>query len=136
MAESDLVQAYERILERARGRGELLDEASGNEQRRHPRIRVRVNQLPQRMAPWPVAVDISLSGMAFYTDEPCEAGRVVNLTLGPDISAAAEVLACHEVPVLHEPARYRLRCRFVDDDQDLGMLVAVKDMESKQADAG
>lgn len=135
MADSDLAQAYERLLEQARGHGDLLDEASGKEQRRHPRLRVRVNRLPQRMAPWPLAVDISLSGMAFYTEEPCEAGQVVTISLGPDVSAAVEVLACHEVPVLHEPARYRLRCRFADDEQGLRMLVAVKEMESMEADA-
>jgi hypothetical protein len=136
MAETDLEQAYERLLARARGRGELLDEASGKEQRRHPRMRIRVNHLPQRMSPWPLAVDISLSGMAFYTDEPCEAGRMVNISLGTEVTVAAEVLACHEVPLLQEPSRFRVRCRFADDAQGLRMLVAVKEMEATQADAG
>lgn len=136
MTQTDLAEAYERLLERARSCGELLDETTGKEQRRHPRMRIRVNRLPQRMSPWPLAVDISLSGMAFDTDAPCEAGRAVTIALGPDISAAAEVLACQEVPVLHEPARYRVRCRFADDDQGLRMLVAVKEMESMRAGAG
>ena len=136
MPDSDLVRAYERLLANARSRGDLLDETSGQELRRHPRMRVRVNHVPQPMGPWPMAADISLSGMAFHTSEPCEAGRVVDITLGPDISVAAEVLACDEVPVLHEPARYRVRCRFADDDQGMRLLVALKEMETLQDNAG
>ena len=135
--DKQLAESYQHLLEDCRSRGELLDEPAGEERRRHPRLRVHANRLNQPLSPWRLAVDISATGMAFYADEPCDAGSPVRIALGNVLATDADVLACTEVPlqVLHERARYRVCCQFADEEQGLRMLVAIKQMEGLRAGA-
>jgi len=136
MIDSTLLDAYQRLLDECRRRGDVLDEPAGHNRRRHPRLRVRADKLAQRISPWPLAIDISAAGMAFYTNEPADAGLSVRISLGDSLEADADVLACQEVPldVLRDPVRYRVRCQFADEDQGMRMLMAIKEMEDLAAD--
>lgn len=136
--DTTLAESYERLLQECRSRGELLGAIEGDDRRRHPRVRVRPDRLPQPLSPWRLAVDISATGMAFFADEPCDAGRPIRIALGEHLAVDADVLACQEVPleVLHDPTRYRVRCRFTDEQQGLRMLLAVKEMEGQRGEAG
>ena len=135
--EAKLVEAYRRLLEECQKRGEVLDEPGGSERRRNPRVRVHPNKLAQPLSPWPVVVDISATGISFYADEAPDAGRSIKVALGNLLEAQADVLACQEVPLqlMHDPARYRVRCQFADEEQGLRMLVAIKEMEGVRAGA-
>lgn len=137
MADVNLVEAYQRLLEQCRKRGELLEEPTGEERRRYPRVRVRPNRLMRPLTPWRLAIDASPTGIAFYSDEPTDAGRSVRIALGDELAVDVDVMACQEVPLerLHDPARYRVRCRFADEEQGLRMLIAIKEMEATQASA-
>ncbi|MBI3993669.1 MAG: PilZ domain-containing protein [Candidatus Lambdaproteobacteria bacterium] len=130
-----LVEAYQRLLAECQKRGEVLDEPLGHERRSNPRVRVHPDRLAQPLSPWRVAVDISANGISFYADERPAAGQPITIALGNLVEAQADVLACQEVPlqVLHDPARYRVRCRFADEEQGLRMLVAIKEMEGVRA---
>lgn len=132
MIDSTLLDAYQHLVDECRRRGEVLDEPVGYDRRRHPRLRVRVNKLAQRISPWPLAIDISAAGMAFYTNEPADTGHHVRIALGDSLAAEADVLACQEVPLdlLRDPVRYRIRCRFADEDQGMRMLMAIKELEA------
>jgi len=135
--EANLADAYRRLLEQCRSRGDVLGDPDGGERRRNPRLRVHPNRLAQPLSPWRLAIDVSANGMAFYAEEPPATGASVRIALGNLLEAEAEVLACQEVPLhlLKDPARYRVRCRFTDEEQGLRMLVAIKEMEDDQADA-
>lgn len=137
MADTYLAEAYQRLLEQCRARGELLEEPVGQERRRHPRFRVRPNRLPQPLSPWRLAIDVSPNGIAFYADQPTDAGHTVRIELGGTLAVDADVVACQEVPLesLHDPTRYRVRCRFTDEEQGLRMLLAIKELEARQGAA-
>ncbi|HKI97711.1 MAG TPA: PilZ domain-containing protein [bacterium] len=131
MAEPSLEAEYQRILADSRRTGDLLEEPAGQERRRHPRIRVKPGDLPTELDPWVFAIDISISGMAFYADEAVEPGRKVTIHLGDLATADVEVLACRQEQstARHLPARYRLHCRFADEEQGKRLLVTIKDLE-------
>jgi PilZ domain len=132
MAPADLDAAYERVLEQSRRSGDLLEEPAGKERRQNPRIRVKPEQLPADLDPWVFAIDISISGMAFYADEPVQPGKRVTIHLGDTADADVEVVGCREEQVsgYQQPARYRLHCRFADEEQGKRLLVAIKELES------
>jgi len=131
MTDGRLEQDYERVLDASRRKGEVHDEPPGSERRRHPRIRVNPGSLPAELDPWVFAIDVSISGMAFYADEPVEAGATVNIHLDEQVHAEVDVLACDaeqsDQPYL--PVRYRLHCRFADEEAGKRLLVAIKDLE-------
>jgi hypothetical protein len=134
--DAKLAESYRSLLEECRRRGEVLGDAGGPERRRHPRLRVHPARLTQALSPWRLAVDVSANGMAFYTDVAPAAGQSVRIALGNLLEAEADVLACQEVPLhlLQDPARYRVRCRFADEEQGLRMLMAIKEMEGVRAE--
>jgi hypothetical protein len=132
-----LAQSYQHVLEQCRSQGDVLAEAAGQEQRGHPRLRVHPARLAQPLSPWKLAVDISATGMAFFVEKPPALKSPIRIALGDQLEAEADVLACQEVPldVLQDPPRYRVRCRFTDEEQGLRMLVAIKEMEGARAGA-
>jgi hypothetical protein len=132
MDESTLEEAYRRVLAESRRKGDLLEEAPGTERRRHPRVRINRDDLPAELDPWVFAIDISISGMALFADDPVEPGGTVTMALGDQFSVEAEVMRCQEEPPTapHLPTRYRLHCRFADEEEGMRLLVAIKELES------
>ncbi len=96
MADTELHQDYERVLDEGRESGELQDLSEEADRRRHPRIRVNPNDLPVEIDPWVFAIDISISGMAFYSDDPVPPGEMVTIKLGDDLQADAKVVRVQE----------------------------------------
>lgn len=132
MADTDLHQDYERILEEGRESGDLQDQSEEADRRRHPRIRVNPNDLPVDIDPWVFAIDISISGMAFYSDDPVPPGKMVTITFTDDLHAEAKVVNVQEEPPLgpDQPTRYRLQCEFADEEEGKQLLVRIKEMEA------
>jgi hypothetical protein len=130
MAELD--QDYEQVLEDSRESGDLLEQSEDADRRRHPRIRVNPNNLPVDIDPWVFAIDISISGMAFYSDDPVPPGKLVTIKLADEIQADAKVVGVQEEPPLgpEQPPRYRLQCEFTDEEQGKQLLVRIKEMEA------
>lgn len=128
----NLDEAYHRILAESRRKGDLKEEGGAGERRRHPRVRVNPADLPADLDPWVFAIDISISGMAFFADEPVPVGESVTLALSERLSVEAEVVACHTEPPEQPggPTRYRLHCRFADEEQGKRLLVAIKELEA------
>ena len=133
MSRDDLDGKYERILEEGRLRGDLQDEPVEEERRRHPRIRVNPGDLPVEIDPWVFAIDVSISGMAFYSDQPVEDGERVTIALGNELAVDAEVVSSQFEPGDNPylPSRYRLHCRFADEEQGKELLVRIKELEGK-----
>ena len=134
MSRDNLHSRYSRIIEEESSETPTPDGVppDGIERRRHPRIEVKPGDLPVLLDPWVFAIDVSISGMAFYSEEEVEAGKVINITLGHMMYAEAEVVNCilEEPASPYHPARYRLNCRFLDENQGMELLVKIKDLES------
>ncbi len=130
MGEDSLDAAYRRVLEESRRRGEVVEDGPGMERRSNPRIRVNPGDLPAELDPWVFAIDISISGMAIYAEEPAEPGHTVDLDMA-GLTTQAEVVACHEEPAggPDHPGRYRLHCRFKDEEEGMRLLVRIKELE-------
>ena len=130
-----LEQQYTRVLAESRTRGEVMDNPEGAERRRHPRIRVNSGDLPVEIDPWVFAIDVSLSGMAFYADEPVEPGRSVTIALGDHYAVEASVVDCHpeQSDSSDLPSRHRMHCRFAEEERGKQLLVMIKDLENEPA---
>ncbi len=135
MADPKLELEYQRVLEASRSKGEVLEEPGGGDRRKHPRIKVQPGALPVELDPWVFAIDISISGMAFYADESVPPGRTVTIALGDHASVEAEVVGCRPEPSgpHGEPPRHRLHCRFANEEAGMRLLVAIKELEGAKA---
>lgn len=132
MIEETLTERYEQVLEESRRLGQLDDSPEEQRERRqHPRVQVDRGKLPADIDPWVFAIDISISGMAFYSDEPVFAGDVVDVQLRDEEPTHVVVLKCEaEHPDQPgAPARYRLACKFKNEDEGMALLVRIKEME-------
>ena len=130
MANPTLEQEYERVLEASRSKGEVLEEPGGKERRKHPRIKVQPGALPVELDPWVFAIDVSISGMAFFADEPAQPGSKVTIALGDRAAVDAEVVGCREEPPASAGGHpYRLHCKFADEEAGMRLLVAIKELE-------
>jgi len=120
---------YQNILET--GETEQGTPPQGRERRTQPRLRIESGMLPIDINPWVFAVDISVSGMSFFTEDPVPVGERFTITLGHEAFAGAEVLLCRleEEASSYQPARYRVNCRFTDEDEGKNMLVRIKELE-------
>lgn len=133
MSDEELDRQYQKTLRAARERGEVLGEYDGEERRRNPRIKVVPGHLPVEIDPWVFAIDVSLSGMAFYADQPVKPGKTVDIDLVDLEPVKARVVDCKmeksNSPYL--PSRYRLHCEFEDEEKGKALLVRIKELDSE-----
>lgn len=133
MFDEELDRQYQRTLRAARKKGEVLGEYDGEERRRNPRIKVVPGHLPVEIDPWVFAIDVSLSGVAFYSDQAVEPGKTVDIDLVDMTPVKAKVIACQleksDSPYL--PSRYRLHCEFEDEEKGKALLVRIKELDSE-----
>ena len=121
------VQEYDRLINRAIETGEVVILPDEKERRRHPRFKmpggqVRITDSLQRDI-----IDMSMSGVAFYSERKYEVGEVVPLSLKEAFAVQAEVLGCEMVqtdPSFLEFA-YRVRCQFINLNHGLNFLMLV-----------
>lgn len=136
MSDEQLEQEYQRILAEEREKGTVEEGSPGAERRRHPRLKVNPGDLPVEIDPWVFAIDISISGMAFYSEEAVSAGEIVNISLGDtDSVVEARVLDSdlEESDIPYQPSRYRLHCEFADEEKGMEFLVKIKEMENSDS---
>ena len=122
-------QEYERILEEAKRAGRIQVLPSRSEKRRHPRFRLKAGKvLVTEQIPHDV-VDLSVSGLAFYSDRPFTAGQSILMSLHQVVAIQAEVMGCDALSGPDAPAPYKVRCQFQDADYGLRFLVVAMEME-------
>ena len=74
-------------------------------------------------------VDLSISGLSFYSDRAFPLGQSITVSLRQILAIEAEVLGCDALGGSHPPAPYRVRCRFADPDYGLRFLVLAVELE-------
>ena len=122
---------YEAMLREGAARGEVEPRPSGAERRLQPRFRLKTQHVFIKVEPRFGVVDVSISGIAVYSDFPFKNGQTVNITMGKAFSVEATVVDCTLVeayPDLLE-TKYRVRCAFEDETTGMQFLVMMKQME-------
>ena len=132
MSDEELDRQYQKTLRAAREKGHVLGEYDGQERRRNPRIKVVPGDMPVEIDPWVFAIDVSISGVAFYSDKAVEPGKTVDIDLVDMPPVKAKVIDCNmekaDSPYL--PSRFRLHCEFEDEEMGKALLVRIKELES------
>ena len=129
MGQRNWEQEYERILQDATRRGRVQILPSQSEKRKHPRFRLNGGKvLVTEQVPHDV-VDLSVSGLAFYSDRAFTVGQSILMSLRQILAIQAEVLGCDPLSGPDAPAAFKVRCRFQDVDYGLRFLVVAMEME-------
>ena len=125
---AELEREYEQILERSRENGEIHGAQGGSEKRRHPRLSVDSQDMWISTVPEFSVIDMSMSGMAFHSNHPLEAGEVIHIALGAMLSVDATVRSCklEEAPSEYLDAQFRIQCEFLQDYSGMELLVSLK----------
>lgn len=129
MAEQDFDKLYERHI------GETEDGGEGDsERRKHVRLKAHDAKLSVRAEVEVSAIDVSVSGLAFYSQFPVQIGQSLHITVGSLFTVEAEVISC--VLVGSDPdfkeTDYKVQCRFYEEEQGKYLLVVIKEMEDKK----
>lgn len=124
-------QAYKDLVEQGLSSEAIEIRDNGNELRRDPRFEVEDGSLAVRVEPNFDIVDLSVSGMAFLSDIPFTPGS--NITMYPEntMGIDAMIVGCFMVETdsgLME-TRYRVQCRFENEEQGKQVLLMMGDSE-------
>ncbi len=129
MGQRNWEQEYERILEDATRRERIRILPNHSEKRKHPRFRLNGGKiLVTEQVPHDV-VDLSVSGLAFYSDRAFTVGQSIMISLRQILAIQAEVLGCEPLPGGDAAEAFKVRCRFQDVDYGLRFLVVAVEME-------
>lgn len=131
----DWEQEYERMLSEGLQAGRVSKLPSASEKRRHPRFKVDGGKIyVTEQVPHPI-IDLSISGLAFYSEKTFPVGQAIQVSLRSVISIEAVVLGCEPLTGDDAPAPYRVRCQFADADYGLRFLMLALELESGFAQA-
>ena len=123
--ESIWAQSYERRLNRAIATGEVEIIPNGKERRMNPRFKIPGRQIQITDSIQREVINMSISGVSFYSDRNHLIGEVVPLCLDGAFSVQTKVVGCQMVPT--DPTflefKYRVRCKFVKPDHGLTFLM-------------
>jgi PilZ domain len=127
----DVWQAgYQRLLEEARGGGRVRVLASDDERRAHPRFPVRSEDIASPSEGRLAVEDMSVTGLSFHSREPYGAEQPLTVSLANVFSTETDVVACERLETPPDAApRYRVRCRFRDEEHGLQFLTLTLELE-------
>ena len=134
MAESRWKEDYDRLLELGKKSGDVIEPVQGQERRQNPRFRLRTETIWVKVEPRFSVIDVSISGISFYSNHLFRPGNRIQTSLGKAFSVEAEVLECEMVesdPDFME-AMYQVRCKFVNEAQGMQFLVMLKEMDNEE----
>ena len=131
MGQRNWDEEYERILSEAIHEGWVRILPAGSEKRRHPRFKLESAEiLVTEQVPHEI-VDISVSGLAFFSPRPIPTGRMIMVSLHQILAIQAEVLGCETLEGPDAPAPFKIRCRFTDESYGLRFLVLAMEMKNQ-----
>jgi hypothetical protein len=132
MSKWEWEREYRALLEQGREQGEFLLLPNTAERRASPRFRLKMEHVWIKVEPKFSVVDVSVRGIALYSDFPFDPGQFVNITLGKAFSVEARIVGCRLVesdPDLLEN-KYLVRCEFDDETTGMRFLVMIKEMDN------
>ena len=131
MSKRDLEQEYQIIVAEGLAKGEIRVRTSDVEHREAPRFAMRQGRISVRVEPVFKLVDISATGIAFFSDLPFRSGQVLQLILKDTVAFQARVVGCElvETDIDYMEMSYRVQCSFRDPTNGKHLLVLMKEME-------
>ena len=132
MPEQKIDKDYKSLLRISKLRGETEERSGdGPERRTHPRIQVDTADIQVDTDSWIFVINLSVTGIAFYSDSAFEVGQTVTIAVEPDLKVPAKVV--ESVPEGEEAislvGQYRVCCEFTDPDEGMAFLMELKKME-------
>lgn len=132
MGQRNWDEEYERILAEATEGGRINVLPQGSEKRRHPRFKLQSTEiLVTEQVPHEI-VDLSISGLAFYAQQPLPVGRLITISLHQILAIQAEVMGSDPLTGPDAPAPYKIRCRFADESYGQRFLVLAIELERQR----
>ena len=125
----ELLKNYNDLIQRAASAGELELRPDDQERRRQPRFRIADALVGILVLKDCEIVDVSLSGVAFYSERPYSLDQEIQVTLRDSIGVQARVVGCdiEEVDSPFFDCRYTVRCEFVETDAALCLVDVLLD---------
>ncbi len=134
MADRDIEELYKEHIEEASKGAKRAPKGSGAERRKSPRLITDSTELSVRAELKVNAIDISVSGLAFYSRFPVQIGQYLNITLSNMFTVDAEVVSCrlesHDEE--YTDLKYKVQCQFPEEEQGKYLLVAIKELEKRK----
>ena len=125
-------EGYQRLLVKAEAAGAVGSRSTTHERRQHPRFPIRSEDVSTSAEGVLTVRDMSLSGLAFETGVHYEADRRLLVALAGVFSTETDILACDRLPEDSPEGspRYRVRCRFRDEEHGLQFLTLALELEN------
>lgn len=135
MAQDDIDRVYQRLMDESRETGDLDTGGPGADRRGQPRVKANATMLTVRAELRVSAIDVSVSGLAFFSDFPVQIGQPLNITVGNLFTVDVEVVSCRLEPSDADASQpvYRVQCRFYEEEQGKYLLVTIKELDKKKA---
>jgi len=136
MTREELEREYDRIVDTSHLRGETESSRINDERRRFVRLQPDAAPLEVQGDPWIYLINVSRSGLAFYTDTAHAPGTILSISLDGGMSAQAKVVEC--LQEVQDPAavagQYRVCCEFIEPETGLRFFLALKALEAAHLD--
>lgn len=129
MTEHNHTQRYEELIGVGANTGKIDMQPPEDDRRKHPRFKLEGTQLTIAVHLIVSAIDISRSGVSFYSNYSFTLGQLFALDIGQVFSVTAEVTECtlEETDPNVMEAHYRVRSRFLEDGLDVDKLLTIID---------
>ncbi len=127
---------YQSLLDKSRSEGEVKVLEEGAEKRESPRFKLKSGTVWIQLNLSFDVVDISVSGISFYSTQRFEKEQVIAITLGKAFRIETEVVDCGmvESDVNFLEIAYLVRCRFKDETSAMRFLVMRKEVNDPEFD--
>lgn len=131
MSEANWKDAYEEILRQDSTQENGGQNPGGENRRKKPRFRIKSGYVWIKIQPRFTVVDVSVSGIALFSDYPFEVGEELSITLGKALNIISVVKECELVQsdegLLEN--KYHVRCNFENEEQGMEFLVMIKETD-------
>ncbi len=123
---------YKELLKTGKERGEVRVKTTPDDKRINPRFKLKTGAIWIRMEQSFDVVDVSRSGISFFSNYPFEAGQTLAVTLGKAFMIEAKVKSCAvvETDETFLEKKYRVSCNFDDSYSGVQFLVMLKESEN------
>lgn len=134
MTTPKLEDSYLDLLRKSPFGGDAEAQRDEEERRRHPRIHLDAADIQVDTDSWIFVINLSISGIAFYSDSEFTLGQQVTISIETGASVKAKVI---EATPEGEDAtalvgQYRVCCQFDNPTEGMAFLLRIKESEDKK----
>ena len=136
MQNGEWEKKYQSLLDKSRRDGEIEVLEGGAEKRAFPRFKLKSGTVWIQINLSFDVIDISVSGISFYSTRPFAKEQVLAITLGKAFRIESVVVGCDMVELEEKflEIAYLVRCRFKDETSALRFMVMLKEVDDPEFD--